>query len=126
MRHPECKRRRRDAMKRTLREWRTLWEDWDINDYAELDALFTESDIEEYWDNLCEVDIILTTTEGRITEALIKLFEPEEGIILVQYEYTVPFQMGRPELIDMIETLNQDEEDEEESALEQKKNDPTT
>ncbi len=113
-------------MKRTLREWRTLWEDWDINDYAELDALFTESDIEEYWDNLCEVDIILTTTEGRITEALIKLFEPEEGIILVQYEYTVPFQMGRPELIDMIETLNQDEEDEEESALEQKKNDPTT
>ncbi len=31
-------------MKRTLREWRTLWEDWDSNDYAELDALFMESD----------------------------------------------------------------------------------
>jgi len=34
--------------------------------------------------------------------------------------------MGRPELIDLIETLNQDEEDEEEAASEQKKNDPTT
>jgi len=71
-------------MKRTLREWRTLWEDWDINDYAELDPLFATSDIEEYWDTLCEVDIILTTTEGQITEALIRIFEPDEGIILVQ------------------------------------------
>jgi len=34
--------------------------------------------------------------------------------------------MGRPELIDLIETLNQDEEEEEEAASEQKKNDPTT
>ena len=111
-------------MKRTLREWRMLWDDWDINDYAELDALFAASDIEEYWDTLCEVDIILTTTEGRITEALIRIFEPEEGIILVHYEYTVPFQMGRPELIDLIETINQDEEDEEESVPEQE-SDPT-
>ncbi len=114
-------------MKRTLREWRTLWEDWDINDYAELDTLFAQPDIEEYWETVCEVDLTLTTTEGRITEALIRIFEPEEGIILVRYEYTVPFQMGRPELIDLIETLNVDEEDEEEvPPPEQEKNDPTT
>lgn len=99
-------------MKRTLREWRTLWEEWDINDYAELDTLFAETDIEEYWDTLCEVDLILTTTDGRITAAVIHIFEPEEGIILVQYAYAVPFVLGRPELTDILATLNQDEEDE--------------
>lgn len=99
-------------MQRTLREWRTVWEKWDINDYAELDTLFAKSDIEEYWETVCEVDIMLTTTEGRITTAAIRLVEPEEGIILVQYAYPVPFQLGRPELIAMNATLNLDEEDE--------------
>jgi len=113
-------------MKRTLREWRTLWEAWDSNEYAELGKEGVESDIEEYWDTACEVDLLLTTTEGRITKALIRIFGPEEGIILVKYEYTVPFQLGRPELIDLRATLNVDEEDEEEVPTEREKNDPTT
>lgn len=111
-------------MQRTLREWKTLWESWDINDYAELDTLFEEADIEDYWDTLCELDLILTTMEGNIGLAEVRIFEPEEGTVLVSYEYDVPFEMGRPELIDLIKSVNNDDEDGDEEPAIESESDP--
>lgn len=100
-------------MKRTLREWKKLWESWDTNDYADLDHLFEEAEIDDYWEKPCEIDLILTTIKGNIGLAEVRIFD-EEGAILVTYEYDVPYEMGRPELMDLIESLNNQDLDEDE------------
>jgi len=106
-------------VKRTLREWKKLWESWDINDYAELEQLFTDADIEdEEWEKPCEINLILTTINGNIRLAEVRIFDDEESTILVQYEYDVPYEMGRPELVDLIESINDDGEDDEDEVEE--------
>lgn len=47
-------------MRRTLGQWEKLWrEQWDINDYADLDQVFAGT--ENYKDVICEVEIIIDT-----------------------------------------------------------------
>jgi hypothetical protein len=111
-------------VKRTLREWKKLWESWDINDDAELEKQFTDAQIEdEEWEMPCEIDLILTTVKGNIGLAEVRIVDDEEGAILVKYEYDVPYEMGRPELIDLIESINDDAEDDDENEDEEEDED---
>lgn len=98
-------------MRRTLREWEKLWrERWNINDYADLDQVF--ADTEDYKDILCEVEIIIETQEGRIETVQISLLD-EEFTVLADYEYSI-FELGRAELVlEVIDSINNDPEDEE-------------
>jgi hypothetical protein len=98
-------------MRRTLREWEKLWrERWDINDYADLDRVF--ADTEDYQDVICEVEIIIETQEGRIETVQISLLD-EEFTFLADYEYSI-FELGRVELVqEVIASINSDPEDEE-------------
>jgi len=97
-------------MRRELREWEKLWrERWDINDYADLDQVF--ADTEDYQDVICEVEIIIETREGRIETVQISLFD-EEFTVLADYEYSI-FELGRVELVqEVIASINSDPEDE--------------
>src|SRR5712691_274836 len=99
-------------MRRTLREWEKLWrEHWDINDYADLDQVF--ADTQDDQDAICEVEIILDTKDGRIETVLISLLD-QEGNILVDHEYSM-LELGRVELVsEVIASINNDPEDEEE------------
>jgi hypothetical protein len=100
-------------MKRTLREWEKLWrERWDINDYAELDKVFAGT--EDLQDLICEVELIIYTSEGRTETCKISLFDSEgDGTILASYNYTM-LELGRAELVqDVIGSINIDPEDEE-------------
>ena len=99
--------------KRTLREWEELWrKKWDINDDAELDTVFANT--EAYKDVLCEVEIRIVTKDGRIDIAEISLLD-DQGTVLAGYEYTM-LELGRVELEqEVIAPLNlwpEDEEDE--------------
>jgi hypothetical protein len=59
--------RRQGEMRRTLGEWEKLWrEHWDINDYADLDSVF--ADTQDFKDVICEVEIIIDTREGSIVK----------------------------------------------------------
>ena len=83
-------------MGRTLGEWEQLWrERWDINDYADLDQVF--ADTEDCKDVVCEVEIILGTQEGRIETVQISLLD-SEFTVLADYEYSI-FELGRVELV---------------------------
>jgi len=98
-------------MRRTLGEWEKLWrERWDINDYADLDSVF--ADTQDFKDVICEVEIIIDTQEGRIETVLIALLD-EEADILVDHEYSI-YELGRVELAQaVIASINNDPEDEE-------------
>ncbi len=98
-------------MRRTLGEWEKLWrERWDINDYADLDSVF--ADTQDDKDVICEVEIIIDTREGRIETVLISLLD-EEADILVDHEYSM-YELGRVELVQaVIASINNDPEDEE-------------
>jgi hypothetical protein len=73
-----------------------LWrERWDINDYADLDSVF--ADTQDDKDVICEVEIILETQEGRIKTVQISLLD-EESTVLADYEYSI-FELGRVELV---------------------------
>ena len=98
-------------MRRTLGEWEKLWrERWDINDYADLDSVF--ADTQDDKDVICEVEIIIDTREGRIETVLISLLD-EEADILVDHEYSI-YELGRVELVQaVIASINNDPEDEE-------------
>jgi hypothetical protein len=102
-------------VKRTLRDWKKWWEEHDRNDDAEIDQLFANAEIEDDWDTICEIDLIPTTKDGDIRLAEIRIFEPEEGEVLVKYEYKIPYELGQPELIDLIASVNQYDEFEEEN-----------
>ncbi len=105
--------------KRTFGEWEELWrKTWDRNDYADLDAIF--ADTEAYKDVPCEVEIRIMTQEGRIDTAEISLLGDPEGvgiaIVLASYTYTM-FELGRVELEqEVIAPLNLWPEDEEEET----------
>jgi hypothetical protein len=94
-----------------LREWEKLWrEQWDINDYADLDQVFEGTEV--YQDTICEVEIIINTQEGRIETVQISLID-EELTVLATYDYSI-YQLGRVELVqDLIGSINLDPEDEE-------------
>ena len=98
-------------MRRTLGEWEKLWrERWDMNDYADLDQVF--ADTEDYKDIICEVEIIIETQEGRVETVQISPLD-EESTVLVDYEYSI-FELGRVELVqEVIASINSDPEDEE-------------
>ncbi len=106
-------------MKRTLAEWEKLWrEKWDINDYADLDQIFVGT--EAYKDVVCEVEIKMTTQEGRIETAEISLLgdlgDEDFYTILANYKYSM-LELGRVELEQsVIAPLNLWPEDEEEAA----------
>jgi hypothetical protein len=109
----ENARRAKVLRKRTLREWEELWrKKWDINDDAELDTVFANT--EAYKDVLCEVEIRIMTRDGRIDIAEISLLD-DQGTVLAGYEYTM-LELGRVELEqEVIAPLNlwpEDEEDE--------------
>jgi hypothetical protein len=98
-------------MRRTLSEWEKLWrERWDINDYADLDSVF--ADTQDDKDVICEVEIIIDTQEGRIETVQISLLD-SESTILADYEYSI-YELGRVELVQaVIASINIDPEDEE-------------
>src|SRR6266567_3117573 len=116
LRHRSQREERRGKMRRTLREWEKLWrERWDINDYADLDQVF--ADTEDYQDVICEVEIIIETREGRIETVQISLFD-EEFTVQADYEYSI-FELGRVELVqEVIASINSDPEDEEDGETE--------
>ena len=94
-----------------LREWEKLWrERWDINDYADLDQIF--ADTQDYKDAICEVEIIIGTQEGRIETVQISLLN-DEFTVLADYEYSI-LELGRAELVlEVIASINNEPEDEE-------------
>jgi len=100
-----------DKMRRMLREWEKLWrERWDINDYADLDQIF--ADTQDYKDAICEVEIIIGTQEGRIETVQISLLN-DEFTVLADYEYSI-LELGRAELVlEVIASINNEPEDEE-------------
>ena len=102
-------------MRRTLREWEKLWrERWDINDYADLDQVF--ADTEDCKDAVCEVEIILETQEGRIETVQISLLD-SGFTVLADYAYSI-YELGRVELVQaVIASMNSDPEDEEAETL---------
>src|SRR6266567_3692482 len=111
LRHRSQREERRGKLRRTLSEWEKLWrERWDINDYADLDQVF--ADTEGYKDVICEVEIIIDTREGSIETVQISLLD-SESTILADYEYSI-FELGRVELVQaVIASINIDPEDEE-------------
>jgi hypothetical protein len=102
-------------MRRTLREWEKLWrERWDINNYADLDQVF--ADTQDCKDAVCEVEITIETQEGRIEAVQISLLD-EEFTILADYRYSI-YELGRVELVqEVIASINSDPEDEEAETL---------
>ena len=102
---------RQGKMRRTLGEWEKLWrERWDINDYADLDSVF--ADTEGHKDVICEVEVIIDTQEGRIETVQISLLD-EEYTAPAVYKYSI-FELGRVELVQaVIASINTDPEDEE-------------
>jgi hypothetical protein len=100
-------------MQRTLRLWKELWLKWDLNN--DIESIFAEEDItDEDWDTLCEAQITLKTRQGNIQAVLIQIFDPKTNEVLVEYEYgDLPYELGRPELTTLIETINDDDTDEE-------------
>ncbi|HEX4716449.1 MAG TPA: hypothetical protein VH164_16135 [Ktedonobacteraceae bacterium] len=80
-------------MKRTLREWKKWWQEHDRNDDADIDQLFADAEIEDDWDTICEVDVILTTKNGDIRLAELRIFEPEEGEIGKKHEERAGFNV---------------------------------
>jgi len=105
------KRKARREMRRTLGEWEKLWrERWDINDYANLDSVFADTENDK--DVICEVRVVVDTREGSIETVLIALLD-EEADILVDHEYSI-YELGRVELVHaVIASINNDPEDEE-------------
>ena len=106
-------------MRRTLREWEQLWrERWDINDYADLDQIF--ADTEDYRDAVCEAKIVIETQEGRIETVQISLLD-SEFTVLADYAYSI-YELGRVELVqEVIASINSDPEDEEAETLPENK-----
>ena len=99
-------------MERTLRQWKTLWEKWDLNE--DIDEIFAEADLETDGEMLCEVQITMTTRQGNIYSVLISIFDPKTKEILVEHEYgNVSYELGRPELLDLFTSINDDDTDEE-------------
>src|SRR5579872_6353361 len=106
------------SRRRTLREWEELWRTkWDCNDYANLDAVF--ADTEAYQNVVCEVEIRMLTQDGRIDTVEISLLADLEGedvwTVLANHEYTM-FELGRVELEkEIIALLNLSPEEEEDN-----------
>ena len=100
-------------MQRTLRQWKELWLKWDLNN--DIESVFDEEDIKgEDWDTLCEAQITLTTRKGNIYTVLIHIIDPKTNEILVEYEYgNLSYELGRPEFTALIESINDDDTDEE-------------
>ncbi len=46
-------------MERTLRQWKTLWEQWGRNE--DIDEIFAEADLETDGETVCEAQITMTT-----------------------------------------------------------------
>jgi hypothetical protein len=100
-------------MLRTLRQWKELWLKWDLNN--DIESVFEEEDIkDEDWNTLCEAQITLTTRKGNIHTVLIQIIDPRPNEILVEYEYgNLSYELGRPELTALIESINDYDTDEE-------------
>ncbi len=100
-------------MQRTLRQWKELWLKWDLNN--DIESVFEEEALEdEDWDTLCEAQITLTTRKGNIHTVLIRMIDPKTDEILVEYEYSnLSYELGRLEFTDLIESINDDDTDEE-------------
>lgn len=99
-------------MERTLRQWKTLWEEWDRNE--DIDEIFAEADLETDGETLCEAQIMMTTRQGNIYSVLIRIFDPKTDEILVEHEYgNVFYELGRPELLDLLTSINDYDTDEE-------------
>jgi len=119
LRHRYQREERRGMMRRTLGEWEKLWrERWDINDYADLDQVFANT--QDCKDAVCEVEIILETQEGRIETVQISLLD-SEFTVLAGYKYSI-YELGRVELVqEVIASMNSDPEDEEAETLPESK-----
>ena len=115
LRHRYQREERRGKMRRTLGEWEKLWrERWDINDYADLDQVF--ADTQDCKDAVCEVEIIPETQEGRIETVQISLLD-SGFTVLADYAYSI-YELGRVELVQaVIASMNSDPEDEEAETL---------
>jgi|SRR5947209_6751935 len=99
-------------MERTLRQWKTLWEKWDLN--GDIDEIFADADLETGGETLCEAQITMTTRQGNIYSVLICIFDPRTNKILVEHEYgNVSYELGRPELLHLLTSINDDDTDEE-------------
>ena len=99
-------------MERTLRQWKALWEKWDLNE--DIDEIFAEADLEVDGEMLCEAQITLTTHQGNIYSVLIRIFNPKTDEIFVEHEYdNVSYELGRPELLAFLTSINDDDSDEE-------------
>ncbi len=97
-------------MQRTLRQWLEWWQHHDLNN--DIESSFERATDQE-WETLCELNILLVTVGGLITSVTLQVVDPEESI-LVEYTYEdVSYELGRPELRGLLESLNQDEGDEE-------------
>ena len=79
----------------------------DINDYADLDQVFAET--ENYQDVIYEIETIIETVQISLLD--------EKFTVLADYEYSI-FELGRVELVqEVIASINSDPEDEEAGTL---------
>lgn len=97
-------------MQRTLRQWQEWWQHHDLNN--DIESSFEGATTEE-WETLCELNILLVTEGGTITSVTLQIVDPEESV-LAEYTYEdVSYELGRPELRDLLKSLNQDEDEDE-------------